>query len=121
MEQHEVVTNSTFELILEKTAGENFFVPNQSVSIAELIQRFERGERLPSYGAVSTNFVPDSVPDMDIDDAPPYCGDIVDVLELQQINADMRKMQKKQTKEESPHDEVTPHKEVNEESEDSPK
>lgn len=93
----------------------NTFVPNQAISISELIARFERGQRL----GVHCNFrpgenfedIPDEVAkakmhseDMDSDDFPPTdVHDVVDVHELyeqhQAHKADFSARRKKKVEE----------------------
>lgn len=59
------------------------FIPNQAMKLSELMQRFERGQRL----GVHCNFAPESemtngsIYEESFDDAPPICHDLVDVHE----------------------------------------
>lgn len=93
----------------------NTFVPNQAISISELIKRFERGQRLGVHCnfAPGSNFenIPDEVSqarikaeDMDSDDFPPTgVHDVTDVQAhyeaLQAHKADFSARRKKKAEE----------------------
>lgn len=69
------------------------FVPGQSFSIADLLERFSRGQRLPGINMdePNPNCVGAGVPDEDLDDAPPVALDIVDVEALDAENQAIRR------------------------------
>lgn len=69
------------------------FVPGQSFSISDLLERFSRGQRLPGIhmDQPNPNFVGADVPDESLDDAPPTALDIVDVEALDAENQAIRR------------------------------
>ena len=69
------------------------FVPGQSFSIADLLERFTRGQRLPGINMEqpNPNYVGPGVPDEELDDAPPIALDIVDVEALDAENQAIRR------------------------------
>lgn len=59
------------------------FVPNQAMTLSELMSRFEKGQRLSVHCnfKVESELTEGSIYEESFDDAPPICHDVTDVEE----------------------------------------
>lgn len=87
----DVITQFTFENsnhISIQSSDSPDLIPNQAISLAELVRRFSQGQRLNVHSFPPNVF---DGHDEELHDAPPSCDDIVDVYAYQQAHEEHKR------------------------------